>query len=82
MIDTLWNEPAVTSIYELRSNIMDIAISTKYFCDNIHKIAKKDYIMSINENMRIYNQTKRIIHQRFITQKGKFFMCDVGVDER
>eukprot|EP01084_Bolivina_argentea_P147934 258763_1 len=78
MIYILWDEPAIQSIYEFRG-IMSIATSTKYFCDNIHKIANtENYTPTKDEILKMYVATRGWIQKRFERKGQKFIITQIG----
>jgi len=76
-IEALWKDAGIQRTYEQRHKYQ-LTDSTKYFLDQVIKIASADYLPSDQDVLRSRVRTTGIVSNEFIIDGNKFQMYDVG----
>ena len=76
-IKTLWSDPGIQNIWQLRG-LISVPDSCSYFFDNIDRICSNDYIPSDADILLVRKRTTGIIEEHFLIKNTKFHIFDVG----
>ncbi|XP_037826580.1 guanine nucleotide-binding protein subunit alpha-11-like [Lucilia sericata] len=76
-IKQLWNDKGIQKCY-LRRNEYQLNDSTKYYLDDIDRIALPDYVPTNQDILRVRQATTGLIDYNFQVKNVKFRITDVG----
>jgi GTPase SAR1 family protein len=76
-VKALWKDSTIQEAYD-RASEFQLNDSTKYFFEEIDRIAKPDYVPSEDDMLRLRNKTSGVIETCFEVKGTKFRMVDVG----
>ena len=82
MIDVLWKQEAIRSIYEHRSTLIPYINDTSaYFWDHVHRLCQPDYVPTKEDQLKVKRPTTGLLEETFETggvAQQKYQIVDVG----
>ena len=76
-VEILWNEESIQRVFEQRARLK-IDDSSKYFFENVRRIATRSYIPTDKDILMVRHRTTGVIDQKFTVQETHFHIFDVG----
>jgi len=76
-IKRLWSDPGVQQVY-IRNSELQLNDSAEYYFAELDRIAKPDYVPTVQDVLRSRAKTTGIIETEFSVGKTKFTLVDVG----
>lgn len=77
MLDTLWREPAIQTAFR-RRNEFQLSDSVEYFLNNLARIAREDYVPSLQDILYCRKTTKGVVEFSITIDTIPFLFVDVG----
>ncbi|KAI8966921.1 heterotrimeric G-protein alpha subunit, GPA3-like protein [Mycotypha africana] len=75
---SVWNDPAVASLMDMRSTEFYLMDNASYFFDEIKRIGQPGYVPTAQDVLRARAKTTGIVETRFMIKETSIHMFDVG----